>query len=74
MKMKLHKMQVTNLKRNYTIKGEMIMARTYECWAYKNGKPDKMVKVSANDKDEAAMLAWEKFRTIGINPDSVNVK
>jgi len=50
------------------------MARTYECWSYKNGKPDKMVKVSANDKNEAIMLAWEKFRKIGVNPDSVNVK
>ena len=50
------------------------MSSSYECWAYKNGKPDKMVKVTADDKEEATMLAWEKFRKIGVNPDSVNVK
>jgi len=50
------------------------MARSYECWAYKNGKPDKMIKVDANNKDEALSKAWEKFRNIGVNPDSVNVK
>lgn len=47
---------------------------TYECWAYKNGKPSKMVKVSANNKAQAVSKAWDKFKEIGINPDSVNVK
>jgi len=47
---------------------------TYECWAYKNDKPYKMVKVSANNKEEAIMLAWEKFRSLGIEPESVTAK
>jgi len=47
---------------------------TYECWAYKNGKPDKMVKVSASSRDEAIALAWQKFRSLGIEPESVTVK
>jgi len=46
---------------------------TYECWAYKNGKPDKMVKVSADNKDQAIAKAWDKFKKIGVNPDSINV-
>ncbi len=50
------------------------MAMSYECWAYKNGKPYKMIRVSANSKSEAEMLAWEKFRSMGIEPESVNCK
>lgn len=47
---------------------------SYECWAYKNGEPWKMVHVSANTKAEAESLAWAKFRAIGIEPDSVRCK
>lgn len=50
------------------------MAKSYECWTYKNGKPDKMTKVNANDKNEAMSKAWEKFRNLGLNPDSIKVK
>lgn len=50
------------------------MAMLYECWAYKNGKPSKMVQVTASSKSEAEQLAWQKFRDIGINPDSVSCK
>lgn len=50
------------------------MSRLYECWAYKNGRADKMVKVNADSKEKATMKAWDKFRNIGVNPDSVNVK
>lgn len=50
------------------------MAMSYECWAYKNGKPDKMTHVSANSKEEAISLAWEKFRELGINPEKVTAK
>lgn len=46
----------------------------YECWAYKDGKAHKMVNVTANDKSEAEMLAWEKFRSIGVEPDYVKCK
>lgn len=45
---------------------------SYGCWAYKNGSPDKKVYVTANSKDEAETLAWEKFRSLGINPDYIN--
>jgi len=50
------------------------MSMKYECWAYKNGKPDKMVNVVADNKSEAEALAWEKFKALGIKPDSVNCK
>jgi hypothetical protein len=50
------------------------MNMKYECWAYKNGKPDKMVYVSAPSNAEAEVLAWEKFRSLGINPDYVKCK
>lgn len=50
------------------------MNMSYECWAYKNGKPHKMVHVTASNKSEAEQLAWAKFRSIGIEPESVNCK
>jgi hypothetical protein len=50
------------------------MSMSYECWAYKDGKPWKMVHVSANSKREAEPIAWEKFRNLGIEPDYVNCK
>jgi len=50
------------------------MSMKYECWAYKNGKPWKMTTVNANNKSEAESLAWDKFRNMGINPESVNCK
>ena len=50
------------------------MNMSYECWAYKNGKPDKMVHVVANNKSEAKALAWEKFRDLGIKPERVTCK
>lgn len=46
----------------------------YECWAYKNCKPYKMVYVTATNKSEAEMLAWNKFRDLGTEPESVNCK
>ena len=46
----------------------------YECWSYKNGKPDKMVYVSASNREEAIALAWQKFRSLGIEPEHVTVK
>ena len=50
------------------------MRMSYECWAYKNGKPDKMVHVVADSKAEAEVLPWEKFRNLGVEPESVNCK
>lgn len=47
---------------------------SYECWAYKNEKPHKMVKVLANNRSEAEVLAWQKFRDLGITPERVNCK
>lgn len=48
------------------------MAMSYECWAYKDRKPSKMVHVTADSKSEAETLAWEKFRSLGIEPESIN--
>ena len=50
------------------------MSMSYECWAYKNGKPYKMIYVSANSKGEAEIFAWGKFINLGIEPDSVKCK
>ncbi len=47
------------------------MAMKYECWAYIKGKPEKMISVTANSKSDAERLAWEKFRSIGIEPHVV---
>ena len=54
-------------------KGEM-MSMSYECWAYKNGKPWKMIYVNANNRSEAEALAWQKFRSLGIEPERVTCK
>ena len=50
------------------------MSMSYECWGYKDGKPWKMVKVSASSKSEAEQKAWQKFQSMGLSPDSVNCK
>lgn len=47
--------------------------KSYTCWGYKNGKPWKMIYVSANSKDEAQSLAWKKFKDMGLSPDSINI-
>jgi len=47
---------------------------SYECWAYKNGKPDKMVHVTAQNKSEAEAIAWDKFKSLGVKPESVSCK
>lgn len=46
----------------------------YECWAYKNGKPFKMINVTANNRNEAEILAIQKFVDLEIAHDYVNVK
>ena len=50
------------------------MSASYECWAYINGKPEKTVHVTADNKAEAEALAWEKFDKLGIRPDYVKCK
>lgn len=50
------------------------MSMSYECWAYKDGKPWKMTNVVASSKSEADAMAWEKFKSMGINPERVTTK
>lgn len=50
------------------------MSMSYECWAYKDGKPWKMVKVTASSKSEAESIAWGKFSNLGIDPEYVTCK
>jgi len=50
------------------------MSMSYECWAYKNGKPYKMVYVSASSRGEAEIFSWGKFIKLGIEPESVKCK
>ncbi|WP_019672270.1 hypothetical protein [Psychrobacter lutiphocae] len=48
---------------------------SYECWTYKNGSPDKMTKVSANNKSEAESKAKDKFQNdLNISFDFVKCK
>jgi len=51
----------------------MTMLR-WECWGYKNAKPQWNVSVTASSRAEAKNLAWEKFRSLGRNPEKVTVK
>lgn len=47
----------------------------YECWAYNNGTPLRMVYISADNDSDAVRKAWEKFRNvIQFGPDSVKCK
>lgn len=46
----------------------------YQCYSYKNGKPDKMVHVTADNKEQAVQLACEKFKKLGIKYESVQCK
>lgn len=50
------------------------MAMSYECWAYKDGKPWKMTHVTASSRSEAEALAWDKFQNMGISPERVTAK
>jgi len=50
------------------------MSMSYECWAYKDGKPWKMTKVVAESRSDAENQAWQKFRDLGISPERVTVK
>jgi hypothetical protein len=50
------------------------MNMKYECWAYVNGKPDKMTYVSAPSNAEAQILAMEKFDKLGVKYDYVKCK
>ena len=54
--------------------GAAFAAMKYECWAYKNGKPDKMVHVTADNNDQAVGLACEKFKKLDILYDYVKCK
>lgn len=47
---------------------------SYECWAYKNGSPHKMVHVTADNKSEAENLGWAKFQRLNISPAYVKCK
>lgn len=46
----------------------------YECWTYLGGKPDKMVKVVADNKNDAVTLATAKFRDLGRKFDYIQCK
>ena len=46
----------------------------YECWTYIGGKPDKMVYVVADNKNEAVELGIAKFLNLGSKFDYVQCK
>lgn len=48
---------------------------SYECWGYKNGKPEWWISISAESKSEAESLAMAKFKNeLDRNPDYVKCK
>jgi len=47
---------------------------SYECWAYKDNKPYKMVYVDASSKEEAISKAFEKFQKLEIKFDFIKAK
>lgn len=47
---------------------------SYECRAYKNGKPWKMIHVTAGRNREVKSLARAKFRSLGVEPEHVTCK
>jgi hypothetical protein len=49
-------------------------AMKYECWYYKNGKPDKMVHVVADNNKQAVQLACDKFKDLDIIYEYVQCK
>lgn len=54
--------------------GAAFAAMKYQCYTYKNGKPDKMTHVTANSNDQAVELAYEKFKKMGLSFDYVQCK
>lgn len=50
------------------------MSLKYDCWGYKNGKPEWNVTVIADNRSDAENKAWEKFKSLGRNPERVTVK
>lgn len=51
------------------------MSMKWECWGYKNGRPEKMVYVTTSGgKDAAIAEAWERFRNLGFSPEKVTAK
>ncbi len=47
---------------------------SYECWSYKGGDLGKMVHVTADNRDEAAILAAAKFKKLSVKFDKVKCK
>lgn len=50
------------------------MSMKYECWAYVNGKPEKMVFCTTNSKSDAEAEARQKFDSMGVRYDYVKCK
>ena len=58
----------------FTLSSTSMASMSYECWTHPGGHPDKMVHVTANSKSEAESLAVDKFKDLGIKPESVSCK
>ena len=54
--------------------GAAFAAMKYECYSYRNGKPDKMVHVTADNNNQAVELACERFKKLNIVYDYVQCK
>ena len=68
------KLVVYSLVSLVLLAGTAYAAMSYECWAYKNSKPYKMVHVSADNNNQAVGLACEKFKKLDILYDYVKCK
>ena len=54
--------------------GAAFAAMKYECYSYRNGKPDKMIHVLADNNEQAVVLACERFKKMDIIYDYVRCK
>ena len=54
--------------------GAAFAAMKYQCYSYRNGKPDKMVHVVADSNSQAVELACERFKKLNIVYDYVQCK
>lgn len=57
-----------------SVSGSSFAGMSYECWSYKGGDLGKMVHVTADDRNQAAQLAADKFKNLSVSFDNVKCK
>lgn len=57
-----------------TLSSASMASLKYECWTYRNGSPDKMIYITANNKSDAESQAPSRFRKVGAKWDYIQCK